>query len=305
MITKNTVENWNLTNTVAILGNFDGIHKGHQLLISTAKKYAVQNGLQTAALTFLPHPSKHFGVNNFKLIYTEQEKETLFSQMGMDYYINFPFHEENRSMSPEAFIQDILLGKLGVKAVVIGSDFRFGKKAAGDVSLLKETLGPLGIEVIALDKIRSSGEDISSTRLRTEIAKGNLKEFEQLTGRKFHINGEIIHGKKLGRKIGFPTANILPACDKLLPPNGVYLTEVVWRGKKWQALSNVGISPSLEGRPYAVESYILDFDEDIYGERIDVYFVEYLRPEMQFDSIEELKKQIQKDVFDITNKKNI
>lgn len=303
MITKSTVDNWTLTDTVAILGNFDGIHKGHQLLISTAKEYAAQKGLKTVVLTFLPHPSKHFGVNNFKLVYTEQEKETLFSTLGIDYFVIFPFHEESRSMSPEAFLKGILQDKLGVKAVVVGSDFRFGKKAVGNVELMKEYFSPLGIEVMSLSKMQSSGDDISSTRLRNEVSQGNLDAFEMLTGRKFHITGEIIHGKKLGRKIGFPTANILPSYDKLLPPNGVYLTEIVWRGRKFSALTNVGISPSLEDRPYAVESYILDFEEDIYGEIMDVYFIRYLRPEIQFDSIEELKIQIQKDVSDITNKK--
>lgn len=303
MVTKHTAEEWKLSDTVIILGNFDGIHKGHQLLIEKALAYAGQHNLKTAVLTFLPHPSKLFGVKGFRLIYTEAEKELLFEKAGLDYYIIFPFNEESRSMSPEDFMESILRDKLGIRAVVVGSDYRFGKKAAGDVNLLRSTLEPLGIGVIVLDKLQNAEQDISSTRLRNVINEGELNRFEELTGRRFHIMGEVVHGEKLGRQIGFPTANLIPDEDKLLPPNGVYYVKVTWNNQVLYGLSNVGISPSLEGRPYSVETYIFDFEEEIYGQIIEVEFLEFMRPEMHFDSIEKLRLQIEQDVLAIKNKR--
>lgn len=296
MVIRNTADNWTISNTVVILGNFDGIHNGHQLLVDTSLKIAEEMSLQTAVFTFLPHPSKFFGSQNFRLIYTEEEKQELFESCGLDYYILFPFNEENRNLSPEDFVDKILLKKLGAKAIVVGSDYRFGQKAMGNTETLKELLEPHGVKVKVLDKLQTNGEDISSTKLRKSIEEGDLQLFERLTGRKFHLNGIVISGHQLGRELGFPTANVLPDSEKLLPPNGVYLTNVIYNGNTHIALSNVGISPSLENRPYSVESYILDFNKDIYGEKISVEFVKFLRPEIKFSNVNDLKEQIGRDV---------
>ncbi|RRD94002.1 bifunctional riboflavin kinase/FAD synthetase [Clostridiales bacterium COT073_COT-073] len=296
MIIKDTTENLRLSEIVVILGNFDGIHRGHNLLVEKAKQIGLENGLKTAVLTFAPHPLKVFVGEEFRLIYTEEEKIALFAEIGLDYYILFPFTEEHRNMSPDSFIQDILLDKLGVRAVVVGSDYHFGKKAAGNAAMLKEVLMTKGITVEVMEKLQDHGQDISSTRLRSAIQTGNLKEFEELTGRHFHIRGKVRDGQKLGRTIGFPTANLIPDSDKMLPPNGVYLSEVIYQGQAYRGLSNIGISPSLENRPYSVETFILNFQEKIYGQEIEVRFLEYLRPEISFASLEELKAQITKDV---------
>lgn len=298
MIIKNTSENWTLSDMVLVLGNFDGVHLGHQLLIDKAKQIGREKGLKTGVLTLDPHPSKLFIGDKFQLIYTEAEKQELFTAQGLDYYILFPFDEESRNMIPQDFIQDILLDKIGVKAVVVGKDYRFGKKAAGGTDLLKDILAKKGVWVEVVDKLKMSDQDISSTYLRQAIKTGDLDRFTALTGRHFHISGRVENGQKLGRRISFPTTNLLPPKDKILPPNGVYLSEVIIHQKKYKGLSNVGISPSLDNKPYAVETYILDFDQEIYGLNILVSFVKFLRPEIKFSRLEDLKAQIERDVED-------
>ena len=301
MIVRNLAEDWEIADTAVILGNFDGVHKGHQLLINRAKTIAAAKGLRPAVLTFLPHPAKLLLGKDFRQIYTEVEKEAIFAASGIENYILLPFTEQNKNMAPAAFIEDILLGRLGVKAVIAGSDYRFGQKAAGEAGLLREKLKPLGVEVDILEKLRLRGEDVSSTRLRAAVARGDLTEFKDLTGRDFHLLGQVSAGRQLGRTIGFPTINVIPPAEKLLPPNGVYAAEVIYQAKIYRAISNVGNSPSIAGKPYSVETYIFDFTDTIYGQPVEIRLLRYLRPEMRFASVEELKAQIQKDVAVVKN----
>lgn len=296
MIVRNLSDVWSMTNTAVILGNFDGVHKGHQLLIAKAGELAAAKGLQTAALTFLPHPAKLLLGKDFRLIYTETEKEGIFRESGIENYIVLPFTEENKNMAPAEFIEDILLRRLGVKAVIAGSDYRFGQKAAGDAALLQAKLSPLGVQVEILEKLQMQGQDISSTRLRAAVMRGDLAEFEELTGRRFHLLGQVSTGRQLGRTLGFPTINVIPPAEKLLPPNGVYQTEVIYQGKSYPAISNVGISPSVPNKPYSVETHIFNFTQTIYGQPVEIRWCRYLRPEKTFATVEELKAQIQKDV---------
>lgn len=296
MIIRNLAEHWQIKDTAVILGNFDGVHKGHQLLIDRAKEIAAEKGLQTAVLTFLPHPARLLLGEDFRLIYTEEEKEAIFAASGLANYIVLPFTEKNKNMAPREFIAEILLRRLGAKAVIAGSDYRFGQKAAGDAELLKAALAPLRVRVDILEKLQMQGEDVSSTRLRAAVARGDLPQFEALTGRSFHLLGRVSTGQQLGRTLGFPTINVIPPADKLLPPNGVYAAEVCYQGKCYQAISNVGVSPSIAGKPYAVETHIFDFTETIYGRPVEIRLLHYLRPEIAFASVEELKAQIQKDV---------
>ncbi len=296
MISRNLSDNQTWNNTAVILGNFDGIHRGHQLLLARAKELAAASGLQTAALTFLPHPAKLLSQKDFRLIYTEAEKERLFAHLGLEHYILFPFTEENRNMLPQEFLEEILIKRLGAKAVVVGSDYRFGRRAAGNSAFLLEKLEAAGVKVEVLEKLKAQGEDISSTRLRSAVLAGDLQQFEELTGRSFHVLGRVSHGRQLGRTIGFPTVNILPPEEKLLPPNGVYVSQVLWQDKCYFAVSNLGVSPSIENKPYSIEAHILDFEEMIYGEELEIRFLAYLRPEITFASLEDLKLQIQNDV---------
>ena len=301
MIVRNLSEDWQIAGTAVILGNFDGVHKGHQLLIARAREIVAAKGLQTSVLTFLPHPAKLLLGKDFRLIYTEEEKEAIFAAAGIENYILLPFTEKNKNMAPTEFIEEILLRRLGARAVIAGSDYRFGQKAAGDAGLLMEKLEPLAVRVTILEKLQMQGEDVSSTRLRAAVMQGDLERFEDLTGRRFHLLGRVSTGRQLGRTIGFPTINVIPPAEKLLPPNGVYAAEVIYRGRCYRAVSNVGISPSVPGKPYSVETYIFDFTDTIYGQFVEIRLRRYLRPEMTFASVEELKAQIQRDAAAVKN----
>ena len=282
--------------TAVTLGKFDGLHRGHELLMHTVLECKERYHVASVAFTFDMPPRNRVEEIVANVLTTNEEKQYIFEKQGIDYLIECPFTTEVMSMEPKDFIAWIATS-LNMKYVVVGDDFRFGHKRAGDYHTLLQYEKEYGYKTIVLDKLKDSNRDISSTYVREKIADGNIRKANELLGYHYFIKSEILHGKKLGRRIGIPTINMILSEHKLLPPTGVYVTEVLVEGKKYMGVTNVGCKPTVsEERIVGVETYIDNFSQDIYGEKIVVSFLEYIRPEMKFASIEELKAQMESDI---------
>ncbi|MBR3810721.1 MAG: bifunctional riboflavin kinase/FAD synthetase [Agathobacter sp.] len=282
--------------TAVTLGKFDGLHRGHELLMQNVLKCKKEYQVATVAFTFDMPPRNRVEDIVANVLTTNDEKQYIFEKQGIDYLIECPFTKEVMSMEPDVFIEWIA-HSLNMKYVVVGDDFHFGHNRAGNYHTLQAYEEKYGYKTIVLEKLKDSNRDISSTYVREMIADGNIQKANELLGYDYFILSEILHGKKLGRRIGIPTINMILPENKLLPPNGVYLTEVLVQGKKYMGVTNVGCKPTVsEERVVGVETYIDQFNQDIYGEKILVSFLEYIRPELKFDSIEELKAQMETDI---------
>lgn len=282
--------------TAAALGKFDGIHIGHRRLLEEILRRK-QDGLAACVFTFDPAPAVLFGGSDGRELTTREEKRALFERMGVDILIEFPMTIETAAMEPEVFAQEVLAERLQVEFLAAGSDLSFGNKGRGDAALLQR-LGPeLGFSVKIIDKVCLDGRQVSSTCVREQVEAGNMELVERLLGMPYMIAEEVVAGNRLGRTIGFPTVNVLPAKNKLLPPNGVYFSEVRCRGKIYRAISNVGYKPTVtKERVMGVESYLYDFDQEVYGEPIEVYLLAFRRPERQFENVEALRAQLKEDI---------
>jgi len=280
-----------------VLGNFDGFHKGHMTLLEEAKRISINEGIQSAVFSFEPHPSFVLAHKEpVDLINTRREKEMVFELLGMDYYFEFPFTMELAALEPECFIRDLLLEQVTPHTIVVGEDYHFGKKRAGDVNLLKALGEKYNFNVSVLPKMTHEDQEISSTWIRSLIKEGDIEKANYLIGRPFFITGIVKEGAKIGRTIGYPTANLIPETEKLLPPFGVYVTKLTFDNREFYGMTNVGDRPTMESEGVTVETFILDFDENIYGKEIRVDFLNYIREELKFDSLDALKDQITKDV---------
>lgn len=278
------------------IGKFDGIHLGHRQLLGEiiAKK---QERMQAVVFTFNPSPNVLFSKDVEKELTSLEEKRQLFENLGVDVLVEFPLTYETAATEKEVFVKDILVNKLNAKFIVAGSDLSFGKNGEGNSTFLLEESEKYDFSVKIIDKIAYKGEIISSTLVRKAIADGDVKKARFMLGSPYLVQGVVEKGKQLGRTIGFPTVNISPEKEKLLPPNGVYKTEVIVDGRVYEAITNVGCKPTVtdDGRIF-VESYLYNFMENIYGKKIEVYFLEFMRKEQKFSSVEELKKQLQTDM---------
>lgn len=282
--------------TAVTLGKFDGLHRGHELLMRTVLDCKEKYQVASVAFTFDMPPRNRVEEIVANVLTTNDEKQYIFEKQGIDYLVECPFTPEVMSMEPKAFIEWIAKA-LNMKFVVVGDDFRFGYKRSGDYHTLQQYEEEYGYKTIVLDKLKDSNRDISSTYVREKIADGNIRKANQLLGYNYFIKSEILHGKKLGRRIGMPTINMILPENKLLPPNGVYVTEVLVDGKTYMGVTNVGCKPTVsEERIVGVETFIDNFNQDLYGEKIVVSFLEFIRPEMKFGSVEELKAQMESDI---------
>jgi len=283
-------------NTCVTLGKFDGLHRGHQLLLSELAKFE-QQGLTSVMFTFDYHPGNLFSEKEIDLIYTEEEKKELLSRLGPKVLISYPFTEETASMEPEDFIKEVLIGKLDAKAIVIGTDYRFGKKRKGDAELLKKYSVVYGYELVVCEKLTYSDKVISSTRIREELRNGQIESVNEMLGRPYTIMGTVVTGNKIGRTIGVPTVNLLPTEHKLLPPNGVYASRIKYQENTYYGVTNIGYKPTVgAGQKLGVETHIFGFTGDLYGKIIEV---ELYRYEPKFSSIEELKQRVQSDIENV------
>lgn len=283
-------------NTAIALGKFEGLHKGHQLLLNKLKK-CQEEGYTGVMFTFDVPPRKVLEGQIEKVIYTKEERCKMLEKFGLDVLIEYPFTKEFASQTPEEFISNILVGKLGVKVIIVGEDFHFGHKRSGNVEVLRQFSEKYGYKLEVIKKLQMDGRDVSSTRVRQYTEKGEMQKINKMLGFPFSVYGPVVHGKQLGRKVlGMPTANQVPDKEKLLPPNGVYVARVIYNKEVYYGISNIGVKPTIDEHfQTGLETYIFDFDKDIYGEEIEVQLLDYKRPEQKFASLDELAKQMKRD----------
>ena len=281
---------------VVALGNFDGVHLGHQAVIRRAVEEARRLKVRVVAATFEPHPREVLWPGSGPGLLTTQEvRRELLLRYGADEVREIRFDEDLSKKSPEEFVRDVLVGGIGAAAVVVGENFRYGYRAAGDFERLWRQMRDLGgdayaVSILAVDK------GVSSTRIRKLIAEGEVREAARLIGRPYMVRGEVVVGDKRGRQIGFPTANISQDSRVVVPGTGVYAGYVQVDGQTYGACTNVGEAPTFERRERRVEAYLIGFEGDLYGKVVDVSFLEKLRGVKRFSGIEELKVQIGRDV---------
>lgn len=287
--------NFKFKNSAVTLGKFDGLHLGHRELMDIVLSYKKQ-GLTAVMFSFLLHPANIFSEKEFELIYTEEEKRTILKRYGLDVMISYPFTQETKRLEPEEFIKDILVDKLDAKVIVVGNDFRFGVDRKGDVELLRKYEIVYGYQVIACEKRMLHHKIISSTSIRSALKEGNMEVVNEMLGKPYFIRGEVVHGRKLGRTIGMPTTNLIPSSNKLLPPCGVYASKSFIGGQLYPGVTNIGYKPTVGEEYIGAETYIFDFNGDLYGEIIEVELYNYIRPEMKFATLEELTQQMNEDV---------
>jgi riboflavin kinase/FMN adenylyltransferase len=304
-IIENTTK-FNLQEKTAVaIGKFDGFHRGHQKLLGELNRLK-EKGLKTVVFTFVPSPAAFFSQKIVRELSTISEKRRIFENAGVDILIEYPFYQEIADTEPELYIKDVLVDRLNAKCIVAGDDVSFGKGGKGDCRLLEEKSRIYGYEVIIIDKVLYEGREVSSTFVRDEVKKGDMELVARLLGTPYHVGGEIIHGRRLGRTIGMPTVNLLPPSEKLLPPKGVYYSYVylhspkgdkVYDGKKLPSITNIGTKPTVDNNlVMGVETYIYDFDYDVYGDEMEVYLLKHKRPEMKFENVEALKAQMAEDI---------
>jgi riboflavin kinase / FMN adenylyltransferase len=287
-------------NAVVTIGNFDGVHIGHQALFHQVIEKADAISGTSVAITFEPHPIRVLKKNGSPpLITLYEQKIELIDRAGMDALIVIPFTREFADIPATGFVEDLLLGQIGMNAIVIGKDYSFGKNREGNFDTLTAFGQRLGFNVIVADWILTSNgpaERISSTRIRELVIAGNVSDAWQMLGRHYQIRGTVEIGRNRGGKLlGFPTANVR-LHDELCPKTGVYAVTVELAGTRYKGVANIGYSPTFDDYVYTVEVHILDFDRDIYGHRIRVNFIDRVRDEKKFSGIEELSAQIKKDV---------
>lgn len=298
---KNTLEFKITEPSVITLGKFDGLHRGHDLLMENLLKKSRENGYRSIVFTFDIPPSQNVKRVESQVITTNEEKYEIFEKTGIDYLIECPFTKEVMCMEPEKFIAWIVRA-LCVKCIVVGEDFHFGHNRGGDYKLLQKNASKYGYEVVVLSKIKEDGRDISSTFIREEIMQGNIEKANHLLGYEFFLKSKVVHGKKIGRTIGIPTINMVLPKEKLLPPNGVYITRVVIGDTIYKGVTNVGCKPTIEGfHPIGVETHIIDFGQNLYDEIITIEFLQFVRAEMKFTTIDELKAQMNRDITKAEN----
>ena len=293
---ENTTDFHIEADTAVTIGKFDGIHRGHEKIL---QKLLAQrkHGLQSVVFTFDTPPTSVFFRKNQKVLTTNIEKRELFRRMGMDYLIEFPFYEKTAAISAEDFIEEILVDSLHAKMIVAGTDCRFGHKGAGNLALLQKYGAIYGYETIAVEKECYCDEIISSSRIREEVEHGSITKVNEMLMEPYTIYGEVVHGRQLGRTLGMPTVNQIPEPNKLLPPNGVYVSRVRCNGKWYDGITNIGCKPTVSGDQIrGVETYIYDFHEDVYGNSIWVSLLEFQRFEQRFPTVDALKKQMQMDI---------
>tara|TARA_Y100001970_G_C14255491_1_gene875050 strand:+ start:1608 stop:2537 length:930 start_codon:yes stop_codon:yes gene_type:complete len=294
----NTTSSFNESYLCLTIGNFDGIHKGHQILINRLLEESKDLKLKTAVLSFTPHPKKYFGYTseNFNII-TQEEKLNFLKKMGLDIFIDFKFNENLANLNAEDFIKDIIIKKLNVKKIIVGSDFRFGKNRLGNINTLKKLSKILNFQLIEINilNLNNTKEKFSSSYVRKTITEGNFKRVSQMLGRNWTLSGKIIKGDQKARKINFPTANIKPL-KKIFPKMGVYIVNAIFDKKKYKGIANFGYRPTVDGSTLLLETHIFNFNKDIYGKELTIEFLEFIRSEKKFNSFDELTKQIIKDI---------
>jgi riboflavin kinase/FMN adenylyltransferase len=287
-------------NAVITIGNFDGVHIGHQALFHEVIEKAHAIDGTSIAMTFDPHPIRVLKRNNTPPLITLQEQKTeLIERSGMEVLICIPFTKQFASLSAEDFIKNLLIDKIGMKAIIVGGDYTFGKNREGNLAFLKSFASQLDYEVIVADWIKAArnvSDRISSTKIRELVMAGEVAPARKMLGRHYQIRGLVVKGRDRGGKLlGIPTANI-NLQDELCPKTGIYAVTVEYHNRLYKGVANIGYSPTFNDNEFTVEVHLLDFAENIYGEKIRVNFIERIRDEKKFADISGLKDQINRDI---------
>ncbi len=289
---------------VVTQGTFDGVHLGHQHVLRQVVNIAKKHNKPSLLITFHPHPRLVINPNDesIKMLSSIQEKAKNILEMGIDYVLVLSFTHEISQYSPEKFVQEILVSKLNVKCMVVGYDHRFGKNRSGGFTELQEFSNKYHFEVEEIPASEIDEIAVSSTRIRKAISGGNLKEANELLGKPYSITGVIVEGQKLGRQLGYPTANFkIDEPHKLIPPNGVYAGYIFIDQKQYKIMMNIGVRPTVDGTIKTIEAHILDFNKDLYGQEHTIFLVQFLREEIRFNGLEALKIQLQQDELHTRN----
>ena len=287
--------------TSLALGNFDGVHLGHQAIIreavSTARKKTSQ-GIpeKPAVFTFSTHPKNLIpGAKHVENIIYADEKRDLIESLGVEHYFDIEFTEDIMTMEPEEFVRKLLVEKFHAKDVFCGFNYRFGHKAAGNTETLRALGEKYGFTLHEMPPVMADGEVVSSTLIRQLIKAGDMDECDKYLGRNYSIGGEVVVGNRLGKSLGFPTSNIMIDETMVTPPNGVYITNCIYNGVRYPSITNVGVKPTIGTFSKNMETHIFNFDKELYGKKIMIEFIKMTRPEAKFSSVEELSRQIEKD----------
>lgn len=297
MITIRNTTDFKIEEPTAVsIGKFDGLHTGHEYLLQALFEKKEELSLKTVVFTFDMPPQSKVDASEEKVLTTNVEREMLFQELGIDYLIECPFTEEVMRMQPESFIQ-MMSQRLSMRFIVAGTDCGFGYRRSGNANTLSEFAQQYQYEARIVQKKQYDGKDISSTLVREKVKSGNMEQVTALLGYPYFVSGTVLHGNALGRTIGIPTINVIPAEEKLLPPFGVYASSVQIDGKTYIGIANVGRKPTVGmDNPVGVEMHILDYHEMIYNKEVRISLHAFERAEEKFGSIEELKAQIQKDI---------
>lgn len=294
-------ENFHKTEALVLtIGSFDGVHLGHQKLIAQTLKRAQEISGSSAVLSFDPHPIRVlFPDKPFFQLFDQDDQVRRLEDLGVDAFIIEKFSKDLAETSAEEFCDQWLFAKLKPKRLVIGYDFRFGANGKGDVELLKEKARSHGAEVEVVEAHKVGEDIVSSSRIRKALLSGDVSEVSLCLGRNYYVKGPVVRGDSRGRKLGFPTANLRVA-NPLHPKSGVYVTKTLVGGKKFSSISNLGTRPTFHGEqaPVFLETHIFDFSEEIYENEIEVEFCRFLRDEKKFESVEELREQLNKDLME-------
>tara|TARA_B100002003_G_scaffold233323_1_gene246052 strand:- start:244 stop:1176 length:933 start_codon:yes stop_codon:yes gene_type:complete len=280
------------------IGNFDGLHLGHQKIIERLVHQSNEMHINSTIMSFLPHPRQFFSdkYDNYTII-SDALKIKLLKKLGVKYYIILNFDQSIASLTPEKFIEIILVKKLKMKNIVVGSDFRFGKERMGDVSLLRKQslIYNFTVSVLEQIKLKQTSEIFSSTLIRKNIHEGNLEKVNLCLGRNWSMEGVVIPGDKRAAKMKFPTANIIPP-NIIHPKKGVYVVKILYEGNIFNGIANFGIRPTVDGNKLLLEAHLFDFNMDLYGKDLTVEFLAFIRDEQKFENFDNLTQQIHKDI---------
>lgn len=288
--------------TAVAIGKFDGMHLGHQFLIRALITGAAgqdTHPLKTVVFTFDPSPHVFFSGKKEPEIFTKQEKREAFRAMGVDLLIEFPMNDRTAQTPPERFVEEILCDGLRAGFVIAGGDLSFGYRGKGDFALLESYAKEKGFQTKRIEKVLYKGEPVSSSRIRSALRAGEMEEANRMLGTPFSLEGEVLHGRHLGHTLGFPTINCNPPAEKLLPPFGVYLSRVHTPEGIHDGITNIGVKPTVGALKKAgAETFLYDFDGDLYGKRVKIELLSYRRAERKFDSVDQLKEQLARDIAD-------
>lgn len=294
----------NVKNPVLTLGMFDGVHIGHQCIVRRLIEIAGKIDGESTLLTFEPHPKLVLSGGNadLELLTPLEEKVELLERNGLQNLILHPFTKEFSQLSSEEFVRDLLVGQMGVNTIVIGYDHHFGRNREGNFEQLQKLSKELNFNLVKLEEVRNDGLHISSTQIRKGLLEGNVEFAKKGLGRSYSLRGKVVHGDKLGRTLGFPTANLQLPAYKLIPKNGVYLVRVHFNKNVYKGLLSIGTRPTVtNSSEKRVEAFILDFEEEIYGETLELELIRFVRDDMKFSSLDELVAQMNLDKLTAEN----